>query len=149
VLDKKSKPSNSTPIFRGWKRISLALEGQFLSFRPIKPRHVAESGGAIKAMPFGRFAALTMPPFFRLFVFVADGRECLRWAFEQEYMAKAERRNAKRQFIQGRNILQISCPELPLADPGQGAIWHSAITFSQSVFFGLRGKTDCPLCRIG
>ena len=149
MLAKKLKPSNSTPIFRGWKRISLALEGHFLSFRPIKPRHVAESGGAIKAKPCGHFVALTSPPFFRLFVFVADGRECLRRGFRTEYMAKAERRKDKSKVIQRRNIPQISCPELPLADPGQGAIWHSAMTFFLSVFFGLRGKTDCPQCPIG
>jgi len=81
VLAKKLKPSNSTPIFRGWKRISLALEGHFLSSHPIKPRHVAKSGGATKAKPCGHFVALTSPPFFRLFMLVADGRECLRRGF--------------------------------------------------------------------
>ena len=59
-------------------------------------------------------------------------------ASEQEYMAKAERRKDKRKVIQRRNIPQISCPELPLVDPKQGAIWHSAMTFFLSVFYEIK-----------
>lgn len=132
-----------TPISLRWERISLALAGHSIVFLPgpIKPRHIAESGVEIKAKPFGRFAALTSPPFFRLFVFVADGRECLRRGFRTGIHDEAER---QRQFTLCRNTPQISSPEFPLAGLGQEAAWHSAMTFFPSVFFGLRDKTNCP-----
>lgn len=114
----REKSWESPYFFRMEKNLSDPC-GTFPSFRPIKPQHSAESGGVIKAKPFGRFATLTPPPFFRLFMFVADGRECLRRGFRAGIHGKS--RKAERQFTQRRNTPQISCPELPLADPRQEA----------------------------
>lgn len=58
-------------------------------------------------------------------MFVTDGRECLRRGFRARI--HSESRKAEGQFTLRRNTPQISCHELPLADPGQEAIWHSFI----------------------